>query len=72
MKTITKATFTKTMGRTEVTASVRNTVNGDVVEIPLFGFYDDELSIHPDELVGLTVEGALKLHQQRDVDYLRS
>ncbi|VTU43013.1 hypothetical protein H6P1_00491 (plasmid) [Variovorax sp. PBL-H6] len=41
-------------------------------EVSLFQFYPDELTFTEAEFVGLTVEEARKLHQRKDVAYLRS
>lgn len=38
----------------------------------LFNFFDDELSFTADELCGLTVDQALKLRQNKDIEYLQS
>ncbi len=38
----------------------------------LFCFYDDEITFTGEELIGLTVDEALKLRHDRDVAYLQS
>ena len=38
----------------------------------LFTYYPNELYFSEDEFIGLTVEEALKLHWERDLEYLRS
>lgn len=44
----------------------------DGSEISLFTYFTDELSFLDCELIGLTVDEALKLRQDRDVAYLQS
>lgn len=43
----------------------------DGTETALFDYYSDELSFHPSEFVGLTVEEGRNLKQQKDVRFLR-
>lgn len=38
----------------------------------LFDYYPDEISFCSEEFIGLTREQALKLRQQKDIEYLRS
>ena len=38
----------------------------------LFSYYPNELHFSEDEFVGLTVEDAIKLRWERDLEYLRS
>jgi hypothetical protein len=38
----------------------------------LFSFYPDEVSFHPSDFIGLTEPEAHRLHQRKDVAYLRS
>jgi hypothetical protein len=43
--------------------------NGE--ELGLFTFYPDEISMEPEEFVGLTVDEAFGLRHKKDVAYLR-
>lgn len=40
--------------------------------VTMFFWYPDEITIHAEEMKGLTVEEAYALKQKRDVAYLRS
>jgi len=51
-------------------AQVIVTINGK--EQPLFEYYDDELSFHPSEFIGLTIEEGRALFTKKDIEYLRS
>lgn len=44
----------------------------DDEEEMLFDYYPDEISFCAEEFIGLTREQALKLRQQKDIEYLRS
>jgi hypothetical protein len=46
--------------------------NGHIETKELFSYYPDEISFHPEELVGLTEDEAYELRQKKDVAYLRS
>lgn len=38
----------------------------------IFSYYPDEISFHPSEFIGLTIEQALDLYHKKDVAYLQS
>lgn len=38
----------------------------------LFSYYDDELEFRPGDFYGLTVDEALRLFAERDIEYLQS
>ena len=38
----------------------------------IFTYYPNEIRFDPEELIGLTVEDALNLRLERDLEYLRS
>ena len=38
----------------------------------VFSYYDDELTFSCDELIGLTIDEARDLKQEKDIAYLRS
>lgn len=44
----------------------------DGTQAVAFAWFDDELTFRPEELVGLTIERARDLKQERDIRYLRS
>lgn len=52
------------------TPTVHVTVDG--AESELLSFYSDEITISPEELVGLTVDEARELKRRKDVTYLTS
>lgn len=46
--------------------------DGTEVETSVFHWFSDELHFSPNELIGLTIEQARDLKQERDIAYLRS
>ena len=71
METITKCVIKKS-----IVDSTVNVVEIWVNEEPdwqvLFTYYPNELTFFDEEFVGLTVEDALNLRLERDLEYLRS
>ena len=41
-------------------------------EVKVFDYFDDEISISADELIGKTLEEAYEVKRQKDLAYLRS
>lgn len=56
----------------DVTTAKVHVTTEDGVERELLDFYHDEITILPEELVGLTLEEARELKRTKDVQYLRT
>lgn len=44
----------------------------DDTRVPLFSYYDDELSFNEEEFIGITVDEAFELFHKKDIAYLQS
>ena len=53
-------------------ASVLVTYEGSDKEVPLFDYFDDELSFRADEFIGLTEQEARDLFRRKDIAYVQS
>lgn len=53
-------------------AEVHATMEDGSTNVPVFKFFDDELSFTPDEFVGKTIAEAREMKRRKDIEYLQS